>query len=111
MTEDQNQTTPATEPISDMKSRINLVTATHNCGFTMTFRNRITVSVRWGEYNYSDGKTTAELAAWDADNHDWVHVPGFNYGDDDVLGRCDTDEIAEFIHRASTMSWKRDANS
>jgi len=56
-----------TDTVSDSLNRFNLVTSDHNRGFTMTFSNRVTVSVRWGKYNYSDGKTTAEVAARDAD--------------------------------------------
>lgn len=70
----------------------------------MTFANRVTVSIRWGSMNYSDGKTTAECAAWDADNHEWVHVIGFKYDGDDVLPRLATDDVAKFIYMASTMT-------
>ena len=90
--------------ISDSLSRFNLETHPSNRGFTMTFANRVTVSVRWGEGNYSDGKTTAEVAAWNADTHVWVHVEGFNYDHDDVLPRLTTDEVAKFIFVASTMN-------
>jgi hypothetical protein len=97
-----------TNTISDSLSRINLIDNPHNKGFTMTFQNRITVSIRWGCMNYSDGKTTAECAAWDADTphtpYKWVHVIGFDYNDDDVLGSLSTDEVAKFIYMASTMT-------
>jgi hypothetical protein len=97
-----------TDTISDSLSRINLIDNSHNKGFTMTFQNRITVSIRWGCMNYSDGKTTAECAAWDADTphtpYKWVHVIGFDYNDDDVLGSLSTDEVARFIYMASTMT-------
>jgi hypothetical protein len=89
--------------ISDSLNRLNLVTTDYNRGFTMTFANRITVSIRWGNHNYSDGKTTAEVAAWDADTHEWVHVTGFDYNSDNVLGHLTTNEVAKFIHAASTM--------
>jgi hypothetical protein len=95
-----NSTNP---PISDSLSRINLITNPVNKGFTMTFTNRITVSIRWGSMNYSDGKTTAECAAWNADTHDWVHVVGFSYCGDDVLPRISIDDVAEFIYNASCM--------
>lgn len=90
--------------ISDSRPRFNLVPEIHNRGFTMTFANRITVSVRWGHMNYSDGVTTAECAAWNANSHDWVHVDGFDYHGDDVLPRLSTDEVAKFIFNASQMS-------
>jgi len=92
-----------TDTISDSLPRINLNDNPYNKGFTMTFSNRITVSIRWGKANYSDGKTTAECAAWTA-AHKWVHVIGFDYNDDDVLGRLSTDEVAKFIYMASTMT-------
>jgi hypothetical protein len=88
-------------PISDSLSRINLITHPVNHGFTMTFPNRITVSVRWGSGNYSDGKTNAECAAWNADTHEFVHVHEF---DDDAIGRMETHEIARFIYNASQMT-------
>jgi len=90
--------------ISDSLPRFNLQPHSINRGFTMTFDNRVTVSVRWGEGNYSDGKTTAEVAAWNADTHLWVRVEGFDYGTDVVLARLTTDEVAKFIFVASTMN-------
>ena len=93
-----------TDTISVSVSHFNLFPNHVNKGFTMTFANRVTVSVRWGEGNYSDGKTTAEVAAWNADTHVWVHVEGFNYDHDDVLPRLTTDEVAKFIFVASTMN-------
>lgn len=92
-----------TPSISDSLSRINLVTDSHNRGFTMTFDNRVTVSIRWGTFNYSDRTTTAEVAAWNADTHDWVRVPGF--GDySQVMGHLTTNDVARFIYNASTMT-------
>lgn len=88
--------------ISDSLSRINLETNPVNHGFTMTFPNRITVSIRWGKFNYSDGKTTAECAAWNADTHAWIHVDDF--GDNDVHGHMETHEVARFIYNASQMT-------
>jgi hypothetical protein len=99
-----NTTMSNTDTISDSLPRINLIDNSNNKGFTMTFQNRITVSIRWGEMNYSDGKTTAECAAWNADNHAWVHVIGFNYYDNDVLGHLTSDDVAKFIYMASTMT-------
>lgn len=93
-----------TENISDSLARFNLETHPVNRGFTMTFANRVTVSVRWGEANYADGKTTAEVAAWNADTHTWIHVEGFDYHGDDVLTHRTTDEVAKFIFVASTMN-------
>ena len=93
-----------TDTISVSVSHFNLFPNHVNKGFTMTFANRVTVSVRWGEGNYSDGKTTAECAAWNADTYTWVHVEGFNYDHDDVLPRLTTDQVAKFIFVASTMN-------
>jgi len=92
-----------TDTISDSLPLINLNDNPYNKGFTMTFQNRITVSIRWGKANYSDGKTTAECAAWTA-AHKWVHVIGFDYNDDDVLPHLSTDDVARFIYMASTMT-------
>lgn len=91
------------DTISDNLQRINLISDKMNQGFTMTFPNRITVSVRWGSFNYSDGKTTAECAAWDADTHEWVHVDDFEYDGDDVLPRMQTHEVARFMYNACNM--------
>ncbi len=93
-----------TDTISDSLSRINLIDNPYNKGFTLTFDNRITVSIRWGSCNYSDGRTNAECAAWNADTHDWIHVIGFNYYENDVLARLSTDDVAKFIYMASTMT-------
>lgn len=93
-----------TENISDSLNslnRFNLVTDPVNRGFTMTFKNRVTVSIRWGNFNYSDRKTTAEVAAWNADTDDWVRVPDF---DDSVIGYLNTDDVAKFMYNASTMT-------
>jgi hypothetical protein len=100
-----------TDTVSDSLNRFNLVTSDHNRGFTMTFSNRVTVSVRWGKYNYSDGKTTAEVAARDADTDEWVHVTGYDYNHDDVLGHLTTNEVAKFVHAAATMPSPMKANS
>jgi len=99
-----NTTMSNTDTISDSLSRINLDTHPTRKGFTMTFSNRITVSIRWGEANYSDGKTTAECAAWNTDTYKWIHVIGFDYNDDDVLGHLNSDDVAKFIYMASTMT-------
>jgi hypothetical protein len=89
-------------PISDTLARINLIPHPVNHGFTMTFPNRVTVSIRWGSSNYSDGRTTAECAAWNADTHKWIHVPDF--GISDVVGHMNTHEIARFMYNASQMT-------
>jgi hypothetical protein len=93
------------EPISDSLNRINLITDSRNKGFTMTFANRITVSVRWGLSCFSDGKTTAECMAWSADDHRVVRVMGMQYlEDEDIIRECTTDEVAAFMYNASLMT-------
>ena len=99
--------------VSDSLNRLNLVTTDYNRGFTMTFANRVTVSVRWGKHNYSDGQTTAEVAAWNADTHEWVGVPGYTKPEefDNVAGHLNTDEVVKFMHAASTMPSVARANA
>lgn len=82
-----------------------------NKGFSMTFANGNTVSVQWGPNNYCDpthpqGRgadsrepmrskswkaTSAEVAAWDADNR-WHH-----FECDTVRGWMSADEVVEFV--------------
>ena len=72
-------------------------------GFTITFLNGITVSICWGEMNYSDhGATTAECAAYDTDGK-FIHVNGFHYNGDDVLPRLSAEDVARFMFSASVM--------
>jgi len=74
-----------------------------NTGFTITFLNGITVSIRWGNMNYADGgETTAECAAFDNDGI-WVLVNGFNYHDDTVLPHLSAEDVARFVFNASVM--------
>lgn len=78
-----------------------------NQGFTMTYPNGITVSIRWGSMSYSDGKTTAEVAAWyntsNDEDREWIHVPEFNYGGDDVLCNMSPVEITRFMVNAMNI--------
>lgn len=81
-----------------------LATDPTNQGFTMTYPNGITVSIRWGTVSYSDGQTTAEVAAWWNDKHNsWVHVPEFEYGGDDVLPHLTTVEVTRFMVNAMNI--------
>lgn len=91
------------DTISDNLNRINLISDAPNKGFTMTFPNRVTVSILWGSFNYSDGKTNAECAAWDADTHKWIEVPDFPTDGDNILARMETHEIAKFMYNACNM--------
>tara|TARA_R100001132_G_C3229817_1_gene64912 strand:+ start:200 stop:556 length:357 start_codon:yes stop_codon:yes gene_type:complete len=83
-----------------------------NHGFMLTFANRWTISVRWGENNYSDYKTTvhsldelesdmhkantAECAVWDAEGT-WQQ-----FGYDTVCGHMDSDAVAKLITEVSS---------
>ena len=80
-----------------------LCTNPHNCGFTMTFANEVTVSVRWGESSYSNGKTTAEVAA--SYNGEFVCVPGYEelWKHDQVIGHMTADEAIKWMYAASQM--------
>lgn len=75
-----------------------------NQGFTMTYANGVTVSVRWGNCNYSDGKDTAEVAAM-APCGNFVCVPGYegNWASDQVIGWLCPNEVTNWMFAASTM--------
>ena len=93
-----------------------MFTSSHNNGFSMTFENGFTISVRWGIGNYcerrsmssyhphSDMKipqvksTNAEIAIWDKEGT-W-----FNFGSDQVKGWCDADEVAHWISLTQSVS-------
>lgn len=73
-------------------------------GFAMKFANGVIVSIRWGEFNYSDlGKTTAEVAA--IRDGDFICVPGYEnqWEYDQVIGRLTSDEVVKFMHAAANM--------
>ena len=74
-----------------------------NHGFAMTFNNNVTVSVRWGELHYSNGKTTAEVAAMV--DGDFVCVPGYEsfWESDQVIGHMTADEVIKWMYAASQM--------
>lgn len=66
-----------------------LCTHSANRGFMVRLPNGITVSVRWGDFNYCDqGKTTAECAAWimrtdettGKERRVWIQIGSFDYG-------------------------------
>ena len=64
-------------------------------GFQMTFTNGNTISVQFGNANYSDkGKTTAEVAAWDS-NGEWIQLG--EHGD--VKGWCSPEEVVEIMNK------------
>lgn len=94
------------DPISTSKPAFELYTEPRSRGFTLTFKNGVTVSIRWGIMNYSNGFTTAECAAFVG--HGFIHVPGFMYGDDDVLGHQAPDEVARFIETTARLDTPED---
>jgi roadblock/LC7 domain-containing protein len=71
-------------------------------GFQMTFQNGCTISVQFNGRNYCDeGKTTAEVAAWNSVS-DWMVFNGDNWtvltnGDTDVMVGQTTDDVAKMI--------------
>ena len=83
-----------------------------NHGFMMKFANGWTISVRWGENNYSDHShmhhtaealeqqfakaNTAECAVWDAEGT-WQQ-----FGYDTVRGHMDSDAVAKLITEVSS---------
>lgn len=74
-------------------------------GFQMTFENGCTISVQFGKHTYSDqGKTTAEVAAWDNKGNwfmfnegKWVEI---EYSSD-VMSRQTAGEVAKLIYTLS----------
>lgn len=79
-------------------------------GFQMTFNNGNTISVQFGFGNYcsnrgesKDTSTTAEVAIWNKDGK-WYQIQSH----DEVLGHCNTDEIAKWIHFAATTEFKKE---
>lgn len=93
-------------PVSTSKPTFMLYPEPRSCGFALTFNNSVTVSVRWGTMNYSDGCTTAECAAFLG--HGFIHVPGFMYGSDDVLSHLSSDQVAQFIETAARLDTPED---
>jgi hypothetical protein len=69
-------------------------------GFTMIFENGNTISVQFGDFNYSSNKdqgtknkaTSAEVAIWNSDGT-W-----YDFGDEVYIkGWCGADEVAKWI--------------
>ena len=83
-----------------MKSQFILNTEPRN-GITMKFENGNTISIQFSQtMNYSDGKTNAEVAAWDADG-EWINLSD-NPGDD-VIGWQTTDKVADLIQKVKSL--------
>jgi len=85
-----------------------MFTTNQNKGFTMTFKNGITISVQFGTGNYCERRNliapiqgemqmntveskTAEIAIWDKEGT-W-----FSFGHDTVKGWVEADEVATWI--------------
>ena len=86
-----------------------MFTTNQNKGFTMTFKNGITISVQFGAGNYCERRNltapiqgemqmnmveskTAEIAIWHKDSDTW-----FSFGHDTVKGWVEADEVATWI--------------
>jgi len=86
-----------------------------NRGFHMTFDNGLTISVQWGHFNYCERKKEvyitdelrhpiveskdAEIAIWDKSKDSWL-----NFGSDTVKGYCTSNEVADWICKASAAT-------
>ena len=81
-----------------VKSKFEINKTVYHNGFSMTFENGYTISIQFSEKNYSDGKTTAEVAAWSEDGT-WFKL-GSN---DDVVGWRTTDEVADLIQLVKNL--------
>ena len=82
-----------------MKSKFKTNTDSMYNGFTLSFENGNTISVQFSQFNYSDGETTAEVAAWDADN-EWISLGD---GQGDVVGWQTTDQLADLIQKVKSL--------
>lgn len=76
-------------------------------GFTMTFANGYTISVQFGNGNYSsrndDGiAVSAEIAIWDKDRT-W-----YNFGTDNVKGWCSPDAIVTWMKNVKECEYTGD---
>ena len=79
-------------------SEFKIVSNGFNHGYSMTFENGYTISVQFSEMNYSDGKTTAEVAVIDSDGEWYQLVDG-----DDVIGWQTTDDVAKWMDKVSKL--------
>jgi hypothetical protein len=89
--------------------------STLNRGFQLTFENGLTISVQYGEGNYSsnrnvktDGKdivesVSAEVAIWDKDGTDYQFSNGGI-----CEGWCFANEVATMISKVSTAKNLKD---
>jgi hypothetical protein len=86
-----------------------MLKSTVNKGFSMTFKNGLTISVQFGNMNYCSNQNigeykcemnqditeskNAEIAIW-SHNRKW-----FNFGHDTIKGYCSADEVAIWIDK------------
>lgn len=76
-----------------------------NNGFQMSFGNGCTISIQFSKYSYCDqGKTTAEVAAWDKegkwlmfDEGKWFEIEK----DSDIMAYQTADDVAKLIYTLS----------
>lgn len=83
--------------------------SSYNKGFSMTFKNGLTISVQWGVGNYCERRSfhhthiddmknidnwssDAEIAIWNE------HGVDFDFGNDCVKGFVSADEVAHWIY-------------
>jgi hypothetical protein len=93
-------------------------TTTYNKGFQMTFNNGWSISVQWGVGNYCSvgrwgANPTEHLAtpvhsSPDCEIMIWKEKEGavgqtYNFGNDEVKGYCDADEVAEWIWKVKNF--------
>ena len=80
----------------------------HHQGFQITFQNRCTISVQFGKNSRCDqGKTTAEVAAWD-ENSNWLLWNDSNWitildGTSDVMSHQTPDDVATMINALAKL--------
>lgn len=74
-------------------------------GFKMSFKNGFTISVQFSETHRCDeGKTTAEVAIWDAENNWYLYQDGewFKLRQyEDVMSYQTAEQVANLIQQTS----------
>lgn len=75
-------------------------------GIHMTFKNGYTISIQFGFGNYCENKfcgksesKDCEIAIFDKENK-FVQIEGMF---DNVVGYCNMDEVAEYIHKVKNL--------
>jgi hypothetical protein len=71
----------------------------YNSGFTIKFANNYTISVQFGDANYSDsGHNTAEVGVWN-EKGDWYKLTE----GDDVAGWQTPEEVLAIMNKISAL--------